>query len=141
MFTPGNRKLGKGLIWGFGLPSGRPDLCVGLSPECLAHCYARQIERLRPAVLARYEKNLRLSRRADFGRRVRWFLLAHDVAVVRLHVGGDFYDALYARKWLQVMRKLPQVKFFFYTRSWRDAAIRPLLERMAPFQLPRLVFL
>ena len=38
MLTPGNKKLGRRLIWGFGLPSGRPDLCVGLSAQCLRHC-------------------------------------------------------------------------------------------------------
>ena len=131
MLTPGNRKLGERLIWGFGLPSGRPDLCVGLSEECLEHCYARAIERLRPGVLAFYRRNLRLSRQADFARRVRHFILAHDVSVVRLHVAGDFYDAAYAGKWLRAMRALPKVRFFFYTRSWREGPIRAVLERMA----------
>jgi hypothetical protein len=97
MLTPGNKKLGGRLIWGFGLPSGRPAVCVGLTDECRAHCYARRVEGLRPAVRARYEKNLRLSRLPDFAQRVRDFLLAHEVAVVRVHTGGDFYAA-YARK-------------------------------------------
>jgi hypothetical protein len=131
MLTPGNRKLGEHLIWGFGLPSGLPDLCVGLSEECLEHCYARHLERLRPDVLAFYERNLRLSRQADFARRVRYFILAHDIPVVRLHVAGDFYDADYAGKWLWVMRRLPKVRFFFYTRSWREESIRAVLEWMA----------
>ena len=29
-----------------------------------------------------------------------------------------------ARKWLHTMRRSPRVRFFFYTRSWRVAAIR-----------------
>ena len=131
MLTPGNKKLGSRLVWGFGLPSGQPDVCVGLSAECQEHCYARQAERLRPAVRARYARNLQLSRLPDFAQRARYFLLAHEAAVVRLHVGGDFYSPGYARKWLRVMRRLPRVSFFFYTRSWRVAAIRPLLEEMA----------
>jgi hypothetical protein len=131
LLTPGNKKLGGALIWGFGLPSGRPDLCVGLSAQCQEHCYARHVERLRPDVLARYEKNLRLSRLRDFPQRVRYFILAKEIAVVRVHTGGDFYDARYARKWLRSIRRLPGVRFFFYTRSWRDDAIRPVLEAMA----------
>jgi hypothetical protein len=131
MLTPGNKKLGDKLIWGFGLPSGSPAVCAGQSPECRAHCYARRMEELRPAVRARYEKNLRLSRLADFAQRVRYFILAHEIAVVRVHVGGDFYSAPYAQKWLRAMRKLPRVRFFFYTRAWRLASIRPVLERMA----------
>jgi hypothetical protein len=130
MLTPGNKKLGGRLIWGFGLPSARRDVCVGLSAECREHCYARLVERLRPEVRARYEKNLRLSRLACFDRLAYYFLLAHEVAVVRLHVGGDFYSPAYARKWLRVMRRLPGVRFFFYTRSWRRAGIRSLLARM-----------
>jgi hypothetical protein len=131
MLTPGNKKLGGHLIWGFALPSGRPDVCVGLSAECREHCYARLVERLRPAASLRYENNLRLSRRPDFARRVRHFILGHDIAVVRVHSGGEFYSAAYARKWLWVIRRLPAVRFFFYTRAWRVPAVRPVLERMA----------
>jgi hypothetical protein len=82
MLTPGNKKLGERLIWGFGLPSGRPEVCVGLSAECRAHCDARHVERLRPGVRAGYEKNLRLSRLPDFGPRARSFILDHEIAVV-----------------------------------------------------------
>jgi hypothetical protein len=131
MLTPGNKKLGGRLIWGFGLPSGRPEICTGMSAECREYCYARQMERLRPAVLDRYERNLRLSRLPDFEQRVRYFILNHDIAVVRLHVGGEFYSDAYARKWLRVMRRLPAVRFFVYSRGWRDDRIRPVLERMA----------
>lgn len=131
MLTPGNKKLGGPLIWSFSLPSARPDVCTGMSDECREHCYARSFERLRPAALARYERNLSLSRLPDFARRVRYFILAHEIAVVRLHTGGEFYSAAYARKWLRVMRRLPVVRFFFYTRAWRDASIRAVLEQMA----------
>lgn len=89
---------------------------------------------MRPDVLARYEKNLRLSRLRDFPQRIRCFILAHEISVVRIHTGGDFYDARYARKWLRIINQLSDVRFFFYTRSWRDDAIRPVLEAMA--QLP-----
>jgi hypothetical protein len=102
-----------------------------MSPACYDHCYARHLEYLRPAVRATYERNLRWSRLRDFECRVRYFILAHDIAVVRLHVGGDFYSAGYARKWLRVMRRLPAVRFFLYSRSWRDPAIAVVLEAMA----------
>jgi hypothetical protein len=91
MLTPGNKKLGGALMWGFGLPSGQPDVCVGLSAQCHEHCYARHVERLRPDILARYEKNLRLSRLRDFPQRIRYFILAHEISVVRIHTGGDFF--------------------------------------------------
>lgn len=131
MLTQGNHKLGGRLIWSFSLPSARSDVCIGMSELCQKHCYARRMEKFRPAVLARYEANHRLSLSPDFARRVRAFLVARDIAVVRLHVGGDFYSPAYARKWLRVMRRSPQVRFYFYTRAWRDEAMRGNLERMA----------
>lgn len=131
MLTPGNHKLGDRLVWGFALPSGTPQVCPGLTPTCHAHCYAAAVERYRPAAAAKYRRNLALSRRRDFVRRVRAFLVAHAVRVVRVHVGGDFYSAGYARKWLRVMRLSPRTRFFFYSRSWRVPAIRAVLERMA----------
>jgi hypothetical protein len=131
MLTPGNRKLGAKLIWGFGLPSGRAELCTGMTALCRQHCYARRLESYRPSVLTRYEENYRLSQRPDFEQRLYHFLLAHDVHVVRIHSAGEFYGADYARKWLRLIRRLPQVRFFAYTRAWRDEAIRPVLELLA----------
>ena len=131
MLTPGNHKLGGRLIWGFGLPSGTPDTCPGLSIACQSHCYAIAVERYRPAAAARYRANLILSRRRDFVRRVRAHLIAHGVRVVRVHTGGDFYSVRYALKWLAIMRRSPRVRFYFYTRSWRVSAIKTVIDQMA----------
>ena len=131
MLTPGNRKLGGRRIWGFGLPSGTPDVCPGMSAVCQTHCYAVAVERYRPTAAAAYRRNLARSRRRDFVVRLRAFLIAHAVAVVRVHTGGDFYRRGYARKWLRVMGRSPRVTFYFYTRSWRVPAIRSVIEQMA----------
>jgi hypothetical protein len=131
MLTPGNRKLGGRRIWGFGLPSGTPDVCPGLSATCQTHCYAVAYERYRPAVASAYRRNLARSHRRNFVLRVRAFLIAHAVRVVRVHIGGDFYSPTYARKWLQIMQRSPRVRFYFYTRAWRVPAIRTVIEEMA----------
>jgi len=131
MLTPGNHKLGGHLIWGFGLPSGTPDTCPGLSETCRTHCYAVAFERYRPAAAAKCRRNLALARRRDFERLVRAFLVLHRVRVVRVHVGGDYFSARYARKWLRVMRRSPRTLFYFYSRSWRVAAIKAVIDRMA----------
>ena len=130
MLTPGNRKLGPGrLIWGFGLPSR--STCPGRSRACTGPCYSARLEALRPAMRGRYERNLALSRRADFARLVLAFLTLHEVRVVRVHSGGDLYSAAYASKWLAVMRRAPHVRFYLYSRSWRVPSIRRVLWRMA----------
>ena len=131
MLTPGNRKLGPHLIWGFGLPSGTAQVCPGLSPTCRRHCYAVRLEQYRPTAAARYRANLAASRAKGFARRVRAFLIAHHVRVVRVHTGGEFYSARYARKWLAVMRKSRRVRFFLYTRGWRLPAIKAVIDEIA----------
>ncbi len=131
MLTRGNRKLGNDLIWSFSLPSGTPETCPGMTSTCRSHCYGVALERYRPAVAAAYRRNLVLSRRRDFARRVRAFLIAHAVRIVRIHVGGDFSTPRYAQAWLRIIRRSPRVRFFLYTRSWRVAAIKLVIDRMA----------
>ena len=131
MLTRGNHKLGGSRIWGFGLPSGTPATCPGMSPVCQTHCYAIALERYRPTANTLYRRNLALVRRRDFVRRVRAFLLLHNVRVVRIHVGGDFFSVGYARKWLRVMRQSHRTRFYFYTRSWRVPGIKTVIDRMA----------
>jgi hypothetical protein len=105
---------------------------------CRQHGYARRQESYRPHVRARYEDNYRLSQRADFEQRLYHFLLAHDVHVVRIHSAGEFYSAAYACKWPRLIRRLPHVRFFAYTRAWRDPAIGPAPQRLARRQNCRL---
>ncbi len=131
MLTRGNHKLGTRRIWSFSLPSGPGGTCAGMTPTCAADCYAVALERYRPAAARAYRRNLALAQRRDFVRRVRAFIIAHAVRVVRIHVGGDFFSVRYARKWLRIMRRSPHVAFYFYTRSWRVPAIKTVIDRMA----------
>ena len=131
MLTPGNRKLGGSRIWGFALPSGTPESCPGSSPTCRNRCYAVAVERYRSNARRRYRRNFRETRRPDFARRVIAFLIAHRVKIVRIHTGGDYYSAEYARAWLRIIERSPRVVFYFYTRSWRVPAIREVLDQMA----------
>jgi len=131
VLTSGNKKLGSDLIWGFGLPSGRASICAGMTATCRKHCYAVRTEQYRTGAKARYEANLRLTKTKGFARRLRAFLIAHHVRVVRIHTGGEFYSARYARKWLRIVRKSPKVRFFAYSRAWRVPAIRAELEALA----------
>lgn len=131
MLTPGNRKLGGSLIWGFGLPSGNPTVCVGMTATCQSHCYAKRIEAYRSSAAAKYQKNLELTRLPDFAQRMRYFILIHDVKVVRIHTGGEFYSVRYIRQWQRVIDWLPEVQFFTYTRSWRIPALKVEIDRLA----------
>jgi hypothetical protein len=131
MLTLGNRKLGDKLIHGFGLPSGRPGTCPHATPTCLEHCYDRRVEAVRPSMVRRREDNLRRSKRADFPAVMQALILALHVRLLRVHVGGDFYSAGYAGKWLRVMKACPDVRFWWYSRSWKDPAVAAVFVKMA----------
>jgi hypothetical protein len=132
MLNAGNTKLGANRrIWTFSLPSRTS--CPGRSPLCERHCYSSQIECWRASVRQRYERNWALSRRRDFVPRVVAFIVRRQVQLVLLHVVGDFYSPAYSRKWLTIMRQLPEVRFYFYSRSWRVPAIQRALVAMAEF--------
>lgn len=130
MLTPPNRKLGsRGRIWTFSLPS--VFTCPGRSQLCECHCYAKRLEAFRTSVRDRYQQNFQLAEQRDFVSKMIAFLQHRSIEIVRLHVSGDFYLAAYARKWLRIMRKCPDVTFYFYTRSWRRPAIAYVLEQIA----------
>lgn len=130
MLCPGNRKLGKDRrIWSFSLPSR--FTCPGCSPVCEQHCYSFRTERHRPSVRLRYQRNLELSARPDFVARVVGYISRRDIRMVRVHVGGDFHTADYARQWLRIMRRCRATRFYLYSRSWRVPAIRRVLAAMA----------
>lgn len=131
MLTRGNHKLGSHRIWSFSLPSGTLATCPGMTPTCRTHCYAVAMARYRPTASRLYRRNLRLARRRDFVRRVRAFILLHKVRVIRVHVGGDFFSARYARKWLLIMRRSARTGFYFYSRSWRNRGVKAVLDQMA----------
>lgn len=40
------------------------------------------------------------------------------VQVMRPHVVGDYYDGVYIRKWIDIVKRSPRVTFFTYTRTW-----------------------
>lgn len=128
MLAVGNGKLGEQIAH-FDLPP--VSTCPGRSEACERVCYAR-VGRFRyPSVKNRMTWCEVQSRRKDFVGRMVAEIRSRGILVIRLHVSGDFYDAGYARKWLDIMRLTPRVRHYFYTRSWRVPDIEPVLRQMA----------
>ena len=124
--TQGNRKVGR--VWTFSLPSF--VTCPGASTWCREHCYARRFEKFRPNCRQAYVRNLALSLEPD--RLVAKVLdtLPEDAKVVRIHVGGDFYDRHYVESWERICRARPATQFWAYTRSWSVPTLLPSLEKL-----------
>lgn len=132
LFCEGNEKLGDRVLT-FSLPA--VFTCTGSTSLCRALCYVcRPQSRFNTSeVQSRYWQNWQLSLHPDFVDLVvkAYARLTRREVLTRLHVAGDFYDVIYASKWLAIMRACPRVTFWFYTRGWRDPSILPVLEAMA----------
>jgi len=149
-FSPQNKKLGS--IGSFSLPAGYSvagvKVCVDLSAGC-AGCYAAKLAKFRPSVGGGYEQNF-LVASALLGAGEAGFYelvgaLASGVAgsagyvqgvgsAFRLHVSGDFFSVAYAKAWLAVAEKLPDIAFLAYTRS---VSVFAQLEKNRALTLPQ----
>lgn len=125
MFSPGNIKLGK--MVNFNLP---PVLtCPGATDWCKKHCYAQKGYLQARNIQQRWRTNLELSQRDDFvdlavEQLSKFRQKGHRI--VRIHSAGDFYSQEYLEKWFEIARRLPDMKFLAYTRSWMlDFSAKP----------------
>jgi hypothetical protein len=123
-----NGKMGA-FIAHFDLPA--IATCPGRSSICERLCYASHGRFVTRVVRRRLAWCYRQSLRTDFVPRLVREIRRRGVIVCRVHVSGDFYDSDYAWKWLEVIQACPSVRFYWYSRSWRVAAIAPALEEMA----------
>ncbi len=88
-----------------------------MTKECGPKCYAATLMRIYPAVATKYARNLKLANSPEFVE----YMIANIPAdcQFRIHVSGDFKDADYVHKWIQICRYRPDVTFYAYTRSWQ----------------------
>lgn len=125
----GNTKLGAA-IWSWSLPASA-RMCPGASAACKKACYAKRGHFLHSSVRNSYLANQKAAKSSTFTRWMTAQLQASHVKILRIHVSGDFYSAAYIRKWIAIVRQNHQCQFFAYTRSWRKAALQPLLAELA----------
>lgn len=133
LLSRGNEKLGKGIV-SFNLPAKKT--CPGATKTCLSVCYATNGRFRCNSVKNKNQRNLEFAKRPDFDRLMVSELTTSRVKFVRIHSSGDLYDAVYANAWYRIIRALPDVTFWLYTRSWRKDDIRGVLKKMA--RLPNL---
>lgn len=128
--THGNHKLGLNSgIWQWSIPSIHS--CPGRTSTCESICYANDGYYRLPGNQAIFNRNWVFSRTDEF---VGWMvseLKRRHIAVMRLHVSGDLYDAEYAWSWYEIFRNVPRTTFFLWTRSWRLDWGPPIFARMS----------
>lgn len=127
MISPGNSKLGA--IPNFSLEAVKT--CPGASEACKSICYATSGFYNMPSVQAFYERNLKLARSMKFVDKILEEIQKRQIRLMRIHASGDFETPAYASKWLEIITRSKHTRFFAYTRSWREEAIRPILWDMS----------
>jgi hypothetical protein len=105
--------------------------CPGMTSECGPKCYAANLMRLYPSVDAKYTRNLELANADNF---VEYMTRAIPYRCeFRIHVSGDFKDADYIRKWIEIVAARTDVVFYAYTRSWQYAEMWEALKDLHSF--------
>lgn len=77
------------------------------------------------------QANLDLSKAAGFVDNMADEIANKKVQILRIHVSGDFYSANYLQKWIDIVDRSPNVRFFVYSRSWRIPDIYDKLKALA----------
>lgn len=129
LLTPGNTKLGFGLIFAWSLPARLS--CPGATAACILLCYALRGRYRTGSIRDRLVAMFALSKKATFVAAMARAIAHAFARVVRVHVAGDFYDAEYVRKWVAIAQARPATVFYAYTRSWRVPAMLPALAELA----------
>ena len=114
-FTHISKGNSKTECFSFDLPA--IETCPGRTEECSRDCYAANLMRIYPAVDAKYRRNQEITYHPGF--------VDYMVATIpadcqfRIHVSGDFFHPDYVLKWVEIVKRRPDVTFYAYTRSWR----------------------
>jgi hypothetical protein len=136
LLVAGNEKLSQAILH-WDLPASKT--CPGKSALCSSKCYALRSRYLFPQVQERLKWCHKMSLRADFATLMKQEIRRKGAAfVVRIHCSGDFYDAVYVRKWIEIVRGSPHTRFYAYSRSFRVESIAPALAELAEHENVRL---
>jgi len=95
--------------------------------ECFGWCYAMGGRGGMPGNRNAVARALGLAERDDFVPRMVEEMKKHPSnQPFRLHVTGDFYNADYVNKWIAIIKKCPERKFYAYTKSHQLPEIKAL---------------
>ena len=128
-------KLGKD-IRSFSLPAG--ITCICSTPVCRKLCYTRRSGFQRGSAKDAHSRNYRITKTRGFVRQMV-AKVSINQKIFRIHGSGEFYSVAYVKKWIEVIKQCPNVRFYAYTRSWRRKRFRNVLRRLS--KLPNMSLL
>ena len=130
-YLPDKRK-----IYSFDLSSGHScpfaDICLSKvvesddgklkvidGPNTAVRCFSASQEVLYKNVYKLRKHNFDMLRKLDEDSMYALIMLSipKNAGIIRLHVGGDFFNESYLRSWIRVAESRPDVLIYFYTKS------------------------
>jgi hypothetical protein len=89
-------------------------------PDCEFRCFSASNEVSYPPVYTLRKNNFDLIRKCKTKREMVKMILAalpKDAGIIRIHVGGDFFNAKYFAAWLEIACRRPDILFYAYTKA------------------------
>ena len=100
--------------------AGNPKRTLKDGNKTEHRCYSASQEVIFPAVYDRRKSNYESLKECSTVEEMVELLentLPRNAAIVRQHVGGDFFNETYFRAWLEVAKRNPNILFYAYTKS------------------------
>ena len=85
---------------------------------CIIGCYANMGAYTFSNVAKVFEKRFQLSLKKGFVKTINAEIKRCGIERLRIHDSGDFYSAIYLKKWISIMKANPSVKFYAYTKMY-----------------------
>ena len=112
-----SKKLGV-RVFNFGIPaykSASGKLTCPMADACVKFCYAKKGAYIWSNVKPAFEKRYQLSKTDEFVDAMNIEIRKKKPDYVRVHDSGDYYSPKYLKKWIQIAKNNPKVKFYSYT--------------------------
>jgi hypothetical protein len=122
-FKAGNAKISKDCLISC-LPT---EICFGCNKQC-AGCYAKKAEIRFPNALQSRRRKLAQTKSDNFVADAVAEIRKSNKKYVRIHESGDFYDQAYIEKYVDIVKALPDVKFYAYTKKDKKLNFSALLK-------------
>jgi hypothetical protein len=86
-----------------------------MADSCVKFCYAKKGAYIWSNVKPAFEKRYELSKTNDFVEAMNTEIRKKKPDYVRVHDSGDYYSRAYLKKWIDIAKSNPNVRFYSYT--------------------------
>ena len=111
-------KLAGKRVFNFGIPAYKSEsgrLTCPMAAECVKFCYASKGAYSWSNVKPAFEKRYQLTKTDQFIGLMNKEIKNKKADYVRVHDSGDYYSKEYLKKWFQIAKDNPGVRFYSYT--------------------------